>query len=150
MYKRQIAVDARGRVYVADRHNARVQVFAPNGPSGSNGAPLAMWQAKGVTPWAKLTPAQKSAAGANGADGSTWLHHVTALCYEPYLDVLFVIEGADIVMRSIAGEVLRRIDGSELRWPHDIEATLAPDANSVVVYVAELKGKRIRQYEISF
>ncbi len=53
-------------------------------------------------------------------------------------------------MRSIAGEVLRRIDGSELRWPHHIEATLAADANSVVVYVAELKGKRIRQYEISF
>lgn len=144
-----IAVDVRGRVYVADRHNARVQVFAPRGPvAGSNDAPLAVWQATGVIPWATLSPAQKTAAAGKGPDGSTWLYHVTALCYEPYLDVLFVIEGADLVMRSVAGEELQRIDGSDLRWPHDIEATLAPDKKSVVVYVAELKGKRVRQYQI--
>ena len=59
-----------------------------------------------------------------------------------------MIEGADLVMRSVAGEELQRIDGSDLRWPHDIEATLAPDKKSVVVYVAELKGKRVRQYQI--
>ena len=149
-----IAVDGRGRVHVADRHNARVQVFAPGGPiSGSDGAPLMVWQApiSRVTPWASLSAAQKRTIK------STWLYHVTAICYEPYLDVLFIIEGGDIVMRSVGGDELQRIDGSEsidgtlgaLQWPHDVEATVSVDGKYVIVYVAELKGKRIREYQIS-
>lgn len=150
-----IAVDGRGRVYVADRDNARVQVFAPGGPiSGSNGAPLMVWQApiNRVTPWALLSETQKS------AQSKKWLYHVTAICYEPYLDVLFIIEGGDIVMRSVGGDELQRIDGSisttnealgVLQWPHDVEATVSLDAKYVVLYVAELKGKRIRKYQIS-
>ena len=156
-----VAVDARGRVYVADRHNARVQVFRPSG--GGGGAPLAVWQAPidRVTPWASLSPVQQSAAARKGPDGSTWLYHVTALCYEPYLDVLFVVEGGDVVMRSVGGDELQRIDGGvsgdgdseevvgALRWPHDVEATVSLDGKYVVVYVAELKGKRIRKYQIA-
>src|SRR5207302_42663 len=48
-----IAVDARGRVYVADRENARIQVFTPEGKF------LAQW-ANGVHPYGiAMTPDAK-------------------------------------------------------------------------------------------
>jgi hypothetical protein len=148
---------------VADRENARVQVFPPGGPQGIGpngaGAPLAVWQAppERVTPYAALSPQELTQVT------QTWLHHVSALCYEPFLDVVFVIEGADVVMRSLAGTELQRIGGGAaddggalgpLLWPHDVEATAVVDEatgrpTAVAVYVAELKGNRVRRYTLA-
>jgi DNA-binding beta-propeller fold protein YncE len=139
-----IAVDGRGRVYVADRHNARVQVFTP-GTSESKSRLLAVWQApiNRVIPWASLSPAQQ-----NANVDHPWLYHVTALCYEPFLDVLFIIEGDNIVMRSVGGDEMQRINNTALEWPHDIEATVSFDGKYVDVYVAELTGKNIIKYQM--
>ncbi|CAE8609291.1 unnamed protein product [Polarella glacialis] len=141
-----LAVDSAGRVYVADRNNARVQVFAPfHTSSRTAGGLLSIWPGEGLRPWTSLSGSEMQAAV--GAGGKPWLHHVSAVSYDPVLDVLFVVEGGRIVVRDLRGSALQSF-GESLSWPHDVVSYTDLEKGVSVAWVAELTGQKVRQFVI--
>jgi len=135
-----IVIDKRGDVYVADRENARVQVFDAAGTYKS----------------------QWSSRVASAPQRYPYSKHVSSISYHPALDVFAVSEGDAVQLRSASGCALVQTDGN-LKWPHD--AVLLPTtavagfatppnrtvlshagAAQYVLFVAELSGKRLRRY----
>mmetsp|Transcript_51165 Transcript_51165/g.141596 ORF Transcript_51165/g.141596 Transcript_51165/m.141596 type:complete len:476 (+) Transcript_51165:719-2146(+) len=141
-----ITLDADGNVYVADRENARVQVFDPEGRYKSQ------WRSR----VASLTPSRQA-----------FQRHVSSISYNAQLDAFVVVEGAGFHLRTRSGCEILSIQNA-FNWPHD--AILLPSAaaasSAIVenaarrgngtamsisgreyrVFVAELDGRRVQSY----
>lgn len=138
-----IAIDKRGLVYVADRENARVQVF------DSSGAYRAQW-------------VSRIKAGAPTRPKGPYVRHVSSVSYHPTLDVFAVTEGEELVLRTPSGCTLAETSEHFL-WPHDAvvlpssytsaAGTPPSDVRNAVsmqgaqyaAFIAELDGKAIRR-----
>jgi len=125
-----IEIDSYNRVYVADRENGRTQIFHKNGTF------IDQWNGdfekfEGKAPY--------------------YARHLSALSYSSSLELMFLIEGTNIVVRDIAfgrnGEKVLKWHSNSRSWPHDI--AIARDTNNNLnVYIAELDGKTISRYVI--
>lgn len=138
-----LAVDRLGRVYVADRDNARIQVFAPFDVT-SKAPPelLAVWPGYNM---------QSRHQAANLVPSMPWLYHVSAVSYDVALDVLFSVEGERVLMRDLRGNVLQhfgRTESFRMEWPHDVASYTDTHQGFSVVWVAELNGQKVRQFLI--
>lgn len=128
-----IAIDARGLVYVADRENARVQVFDQRGAFQS---------------------AWNSRVGSESPSGAPFTRHVSSVSYDAELDVFAVSEGGAVVLRSASGCQLLQQPGWE--WPHDAVVfpplepfgTWRTASAAWSVVGAELLGKTARVFEV--
>jgi len=131
-----IAIDASDIVYVADRENARLQVFT------AAGVHRATWPSKaGARP------------GASGhSTKHVWSGHVSSVSYNKQLDLLAVVEGGDVVLRTTSGCVLSQ-SAVRMQWPHDAvvlppagaarPCSVLAGASELVVYVAEMEAHRL-------
>ena len=131
-----ITLDARGRVYVADRENARVQVF------DASGAHLDTWVSKAQA---------QAQARTRPLSNAVWSRHVSSISYSKQLDVLAVVEGGDVVLRTTSGCVVLS-SAAKMQWPHD--AVVLPHdaaaargvlagASEYKIYVAEMEAHRL-------
>tara|TARA_B100000795_G_scaffold84941_1_gene61701 strand:- start:78 stop:521 length:444 start_codon:yes stop_codon:yes gene_type:complete len=126
-----IALDASDTVYVADRENARVQVFT------AAGAHRATWPSK---------------AGLGAGANHVWSRHVSSVSYNKQLDLLSVVEGGDVVLRTTSGCVLSQ-SAVRMQWPHDAvvlppagatrSRSVLAGASELVVFVAEMDAHRL-------
>uniref|UniRef100_A0A7S4EUW3 Copper type II ascorbate-dependent monooxygenase C-terminal domain-containing protein n=1 Tax=Chrysotila carterae TaxID=13221 RepID=A0A7S4EUW3_CHRCT len=131
-----ITLDTRGRVYVADRENARIQVFTTKGDF--------------VAEWPSRVGAFKATARIMK---EPFRAHVSSIFYSASLDIFVVTEGAGVVLRSPSGCEVAQNSG--MNWPHD--AIILPTGNSskavlagergFVVVVAELDGKKLQWFK---
>lgn len=149
-----IVIDKRGLVYVADRHNARVQVFTRQGQF--------------QTQWVSRVGAdRKSAGGVLPSWGSkAFAAHVSSVAYSESLDLFAVVEGGSLVLRSPNGCEITQAQHN-LNWPHDAvllpmpvamggadpnRSALAsglPDDHMFTAFVAELDGKIVTRFDSS-
>jgi hypothetical protein len=128
-----IALDASDTVYVADRENARIQVFT------AAGAHRATWPSKAGL-----------GVGANRRE--VWSRHVSSVSYNKQLDLLSVVEGGDVVLRTTSGCVLSQ-SAVRMLWPHDAvvlppagatrSRSVLAGASELVVFVAEMEAHRL-------
>eukprot|EP00930_Biecheleria_cincta_P038584 TRINITY_DN26501_c0_g1_i1.p1 TRINITY_DN26501_c0_g1~~TRINITY_DN26501_c0_g1_i1.p1 ORF type:complete len:782 (+),score=108.89 TRINITY_DN26501_c0_g1_i1:176-2521(+) len=138
-----LAVDRLGRIYVADRDNARIQVFAPF--DATRKAPpelVAVWPGYHM---------QSRQEAPKVVFSKPWLYHVSAVTYDVTLDVLFAVEGERVVMRDLRGNVLQhfgRTQSFRMDWPHDVASYTDTKQGFSVVWVAELNGQKVRQFLI--
>lgn len=119
-----IAVDRAGRVYVADRENARVQVFDRDGDV------LAVWGSEKVgRPWAIVVSADDFVYVVDGGD------------QDPSRP-----RGA-LVKLTTDGRVVARFATSAATGTNGLDGAhaVAVSASGDAVYVAESDGKRIRK-----
>ncbi len=121
-----IALDGQGRVYVADRGNARVQIFDENGRF------LDSWQniRQIGRPWAVRIDKEGSIYIVDGGDQNRWLP-----------------DRARILKMTSEGEIVDRFgrygrQPGRFIWPHAI--AIGPDGE---VYVGEVgRGQRIQKF----
>jgi len=136
-----IALDSRGLVYVADRENARVQVFTTMGE----------WRAE----WVSRVGAERSQYVQSV---QPWRAHVSSIDYDAELDLFVVSEGSSLVLRSSTGCVV--LETGPLTWPHDAILLRNREAKAVAMSwrtagvhsfslaAAELQGKRMRVLDV--
>lgn len=118
-----ITTDAEGRVYMADRGNARVQVFDPNG------AFLAEWKGKHLgRPWGIRS----------GADGFLYVVDGGDQDQERPRGRLLKLDRAGNVVASWGayGKGAGQID-----WGHDV--SVGPDGS---VFVVDIQGRRVQKF----
>ncbi len=119
-----IALDAEGRVYVADRTNARIQVFT------SDGKFLAQWKSPDLgRPW----------AAAVGADG--YLYVVDGGDLKPVPP-----DQSHLLKLDLTGKIVEQwssfgnYDG-QIYWGHDIAV-----GGDGAVYVGDILGRRVQKF----
>jgi len=136
-----ITLDGKGRVYVADRENSRVQVFSEKGDF--------------INQWVS-----RVGAGLNRFTGSMrhatrqWSTHVSSISYSPAHDIFAVTEGDSVVLRTSSGCEFSSVGG--FNWPHDAVLLPGSEQRSVLggatgwaVVVAELDGRRVAKLDPS-
>ena len=130
-----IVVDSRGRLYVADRNNARIQVFDQNGTF------LAQW-ANIIVPWG-LWAAGNDDIWACGSSASQWRPGQSNVGVPPK-DQAFMRFNSDGKLLQL-WMVPKGVDGQEkpgdCNWVHAI--ALDSKGN---VYVGDILGKRAQKF----
>ena len=120
-----IALDSRGRIYVADRSNLRIQVF-----DGSNGAHLATWAPELMArPWGMEV----------GADGYLYVMDGGHLNSDPP-------DQARIIKMDLEGHVVTTFSSfgqqdGQIYWGHDVAT--GPDG---AVYAVDVRGQRLQKF----
>ena len=119
-----VALDAEGRVYIADRGNARIQVFT------SGGKFLAEWKSEALgRPWAL----------AAGADGFLYVVDGGDLKLSPP-------DRAHILKLDLTGKILDQwssfgnYDG-QIYWGHDLAV-----GRDGAIYVGDILGQRVQKF----
>ncbi len=132
-----IAADSKGRLYVADRNNARIQVF------GTNGKLLAVWD-DSITPWGFHVT----------NDDKIWVCGSSRV-RQPDDDGWVISPPADqlLVQLDTSGKVLLRVPlrlaaaapskPGELDWVH----TVAVDSQGNL-YLGDIMGKRAQRFSL--
>jgi sugar lactone lactonase YvrE len=132
-----IAVDSKGRVYVADRNNVRIQVF------DANGKLLDVWNNL-LVPWG-LCLTKNDELWACGCSPMHWRPDDNALSCPPK-DQLFMRFNADGKLLQL-WTVPKGVDGlerpGELNWVH----CLAVDSQGNL-YAGDIKGKRAQKFKL--
>jgi DNA-binding beta-propeller fold protein YncE len=130
-----IGVDSRGRLYVADRNNARVQVFDPSGKF------LAEWRNL-IVPWG-LWVTKQDEVWVCGSSPMQWRPEDTNLGVPPK-DQLFLKFAADGRVLQVV-VVPKGVDGlerpGECNWVHAI----AEDSQGNL-YVGDIRGQRAQKF----
>jgi DNA-binding beta-propeller fold protein YncE len=133
-----IVADSKGRLYVADRENARIQVF------DTKGKLLAVWE-NIVTPWGLwLTKDQK-----------LWVCGASCVKKEGTNEHIVLPPPDQVLMKlNLKGEVLLRISLSktavppgkpgELDWVHGIAVDSKGD-----FYLGDIQGKRAQKFSLN-
>jgi DNA-binding beta-propeller fold protein YncE len=130
-----IAVDSKGRLYVADRNNVRIQVFDQTGKL------LDVWDNL-ITPWG-LWVTKKDEIWVCGSSPMQWRSEDQALGVPPkdQLFMKFTPEGKLLQLWSVP----KGADGfekpGELNWVH----CLALDSKGNI-YAGDIKGKRVQKF----
>jgi DNA-binding beta-propeller fold protein YncE len=133
-----IALDSKGRVYVADRNNARIQIF------DSKGKFLTEWK-NIITPWA-LEITKKDEIWVCGSSPMLWsqIPAGQALLATPPKDQLVMKLDTDGRLKQLwvfpKGENGKEKPG-DLNWVHSI--SLAADGT---LYTADVQGKRAQKF----
>lgn len=132
-----IVVDSKGLLYVADRNNARIQVFDPKGKF------LAEWRNL-IVPWGLwVTP--KDEIWACGSSPMQWRKDDTSLGCPPKDQVFmkFNTEGRLLQLFTLP----KGLDGlerpGEVNWVH----AMAVDSRGNM-YVGDIKGKRAQKFSV--
>lgn len=119
-----IALDTRGRVYVADRSNSRIQVFEGDGTF------LYQWQSSQLgRPWGVAV----------GSDGSLYVVDGGDLKRNPP-------DRGRILKLDLSGNILAvwgsygRYDG-QFHWAHDVD--VGPNGH---VYATDIQGRRVQKF----
>jgi DNA-binding beta-propeller fold protein YncE len=133
-----IALDSKGRVYVADRNNVRIQVFDPKGKF------LTEWK-NIITPWA-LFITKSDEIYVCGSSPMLWseIGATQAALATPPKDQLFMKLDTEGRLKQLW--TIPKGDGDkekpdEVSWIHSI--AVAPDGS---VYFGEVQGKRPRKF----
>ena len=130
-----ITLDSKGRLYVADRNNARVQVFDQDGRF------LAQWKDL-VVPWGLwMTPADE--VWVCGSSPMEW-RPGDENCGIPPKDQLFLkldTEGRVLQLWTIPKGEDGREKAGELNWVHGIAADSRGN-----LYAGDIKGKRAQKF----
>ena len=131
-----VAFDSRGRIYVADRNNSRIQVF------DGQGKLLSQWKNL-VTPWyIVINPADE--VFVIGSSPMLWSESAgTFLATPPKDQILMKFDTTGRLLQQWAfpkGENGKEKPG-DLNWAHGM--AIAPDGT---LYVADVQGKRVQKF----
>jgi hypothetical protein len=130
-----IALDSRGRLYVADRNNARIQVFDQRGKFLDQWrnivVPCALWMTKADELWVC------------GTSPMTWRPEDNVLGYPPKDQLLmkFNTSGKLLQLWSVPKGEDGKEQPGDLNWAHG----LATDSKGNL-YVVDVKGKRVQKF----
>jgi hypothetical protein len=133
-----IAIDSRGRVYVADRNNVRIQVFDPQGKF------LDEWRDL-VVPWG-FHMTKDDQLWVCGSSPMQWRKEDTSVGIPPKDQVFMRFDTATGRLRQLY-TIPKGIDGAErpgdLNWVHCIAVDSRGNNNA-----GDIKGKRAQKFAL--
>lgn len=132
-----IACDSKGKIYVADRNNSRIQIFDPPGKLAD------VWD-NVMIPWG-LTLTAKDELWACGSSPMQWKKETTNLGCPPKDQVFMKFNGAGRLLHLFT--IPKGIDGlerpGEVNWVH----CLAFDSKGNL-YVGDIVGKKAQKFSV--
>jgi sugar lactone lactonase YvrE len=130
-----IGVDSKGRIYVADRSNGRIQVFEQSGKF------LAQW-ADAMVPWSIWITA-KDEIWSCGSTSTTKRDERGMLGIPPHDQLLVKFDASGKVLERIAVPlgVKEAVKPGDLCWVHAV----APDSKGNL-YAGDIQGRRVQKF----
>ena len=125
-----VTLDAEDNVYVADRENARVQVFSPRGQLAAA--------------WPSRDAALHAQGGPRGP--GVWARHLSSVAYSRQLGLLVALEGNNVVLRTPGGCLVGEAAAQRMQWPHDAVLVAGGGGTQPAIVVAEMDAHQLVAY----